>query len=122
LPHSSKRILIVDDDEPIRVLLDRVLRKEGFTVETARDGCEAVDKLSGENFDTILLDLRMPRMDGFEVLGFLERNRPELTEAVVLMTANLPAAAGVSGQGRFQRVLPKPFDLHEVLEAVRNPN
>jgi len=122
VPDSPKRILVVDDDEPIRVLLHRVLRREGFAVETASDGFEAITKLSRGDYDTILLDLRMPRVDGFGVLGFLEENRPDLAGAVVIMTANLPGAAGVQAEGRVSRVLPKPFDLGEVLATVRDPN
>src|SRR5690349_10359780 len=70
---ARKKILVVDDDDAIRMMVERVLRREKFEVETARDGFEAIEKLSGGDYATVLLDLMMPRVDGLGVLRFLEQ-------------------------------------------------
>jgi DNA-binding NtrC family response regulator len=116
---DSKRVLIVDDDDAIRTMVERVLRREAFEVDSARDGFEAIEKLAQNDYVAILLDLMMPRVDGLGVLQFLERYRPELSPAVIVMSANVPGATDAMREGRVSRVLSKPFDLNEMLEYVR---
>ena len=115
---ESKRVLIVDDDDAIRTMVERVLRRENFEVDCARDGFEAIEKIARNDYETILLDLMMPRLDGLGVLQFLERNRPELGRCVVVMSANVPGATDAVRAGRVSRVLAKPFDLHQLLDYV----
>ena len=86
------KILVVDDDDSIRLMVERVLRRANYEVDAARDGLEAIEKLSRNDYSAILLDLMMPRIDGFGVLDYLEEHRPELEPAVIVMSANLPAA------------------------------
>jgi len=117
---GNKRVLIVDDDESIRIMVERVLRRADFEVDSARDGFEAIEKLAWNDYSAILLDLMMPRVDGLGVLEFLERHRPELSPAVIVMSANVPGATDVGREGRVGRVLPKPFDLNELLDSVRS--
>jgi two-component system alkaline phosphatase synthesis response regulator PhoP len=69
----DKRVLIVDDDDPIRTMVERVLRRARFDVGSARDGYEAIEKLARNDYRAILLDLMMPRIDGLGVLHFLEK-------------------------------------------------
>jgi DNA-binding NtrC family response regulator len=116
---DSKRVLIVDDDDAIRTMVECVLRREAFAVDSARDGFEAIEKLAQNDYVAILLDLMMPRVDGLGVLEFLEQHRPELRPAVIVMSANLPGATDAVREGRVSRVLAKPFDLNEMLEYVR---
>ena len=113
------RILIVDDDDSIRLMVERVLKREQYQVDSARDGSEAVEKIARNDYDAILLDLMMPRLDGVGVLDYLEHNRPELGSAVIVMTANLPGATDVVKRRRVRRVLAKPFDLTDLLANVR---
>lgn len=115
----DKRVLIVDDDDAIRTMVERVLRREKFAVDSARDGWEAIEKLARNDYGAILLDLMMPRIDGLGVLHFLEENRPEMSEAVIVMSANLPGAVDAAREGRVSRVLEKPFDLHDLIDYVR---
>lgn len=116
---DSKRVLIVDDDDAIRTMVERVLRREAFEVDSARDGFEAIEKLARNDYVAILLDLMMPRVDGLGVLQFLEQHRPELSPAVIVMSANVPGATDAVREGRVSRVLAKPFDLNEMLDYVR---
>ena len=117
---ENKRVLIVDDDESIRLMVERVLRRENIEVDSARDGFEAIEKLACNDYSAILLDLMMPRVDGLGVLEFLERHRPELSPAVIVMSANVPGATDAAREGRVARVLAKPFDLSELLDCVRS--
>jgi DNA-binding NtrC family response regulator len=114
-----KPVLVVDDDDAIRTLVERVLRREKFEVESARDGHEAIEKLSRNDYATILLDLMMPRVDGLGVLRFLERERPHVGKSVIVMTANLHGAAEAATAAPAFTVLPKPFDIRQLIGHVR---
>ena len=116
---TEKPVLVVDDDDAIRTLVERVLRREKFVVESARDGHEAIEKLSRNDYATILLDLMMPRVDGLGVLRFLESERPDVGKAVIVMTANLHGAAEAAKARPAFTVLPKPFDLEQLIAHVR---
>jgi DNA-binding response OmpR family regulator len=119
LSSRPNRILVVDDDEAIRMMVERVLRRERFEVDTARDGFEAIEKLTKNDYGTILLDLMMPRIDGHGVLRYLEENRPEIARSVIIMTANLHSGRDAAASQPIFRVLSKPFDLHQLIENVR---
>lgn len=109
-------ILVVDDDDAIRTMVERVLRREHFEVEGARDGYEAIEKLTRNDYGTILLDLMMPRVDGHGVLRFLEessRNAP-----VIVMTANMQGGSEAAEAAPVVRVLPKPFDIRQLIQHV----
>lgn len=117
---NPNKILVVDDDDAIRALVERVLKREKFEVESARDGFEAIEKLSCGDYGTILLDLMMPRVDGHGVLRYLELERkPEETPAVIVMTANLQGAADAVEDRPQYRVLAKPFDIRQLIAHVR---
>ncbi|MFL6246095.1 MAG: response regulator [Thermoanaerobaculia bacterium] len=115
----NKKILVVDDDDAIRNMVERVLRREHFEVESARDGFEAIEKLSRNDYATVLLDLMMPRVDGIGVLRFLETERQAEPPRVIVMTANLQGADETKEAKPVFRVLPKPFDIHELVSHVR---
>jgi DNA-binding response OmpR family regulator len=119
LIEDSKKVLIVDDDEGIRVMVERVLRREHFEVDTARDGFEAIEKLAHNDYKAILLDLMMPRVDGLDVLRFLQEQRPDLEPAVIVMTADSPRAAEAAKLRNASRFLTKPFDLGDLLAEIR---
>lgn len=116
---QTERILVVDDDDAIRGLVERVLRRERYNVDTARDGFEAIEKLSRNDYATVLLDLMMPRIDGLGVLNYLEKTRAEEAPAVIIMTANLHSVGEVHRKSSVAGVLPKPFDLNQLLDHVR---
>lgn len=120
MEQQSERILIVDDDDAIRNMVERVLRREQYTVETARDGHEAIEKLAHNDYATILLDLMMPRVDGHGVLRYLVEDRPAPKPRVIVMTANLAGAAEAEKAPVTARVLPKPFDIRELVRHVRD--
>ena len=115
------KVLIVDDDEEIRALLQDMLVEEGHQVDTARDGQEALDRLHLESGWVILLDIMMPNVDGREVIRQLEVNFSLRDRNKVA----LMSAGGRLAQERLnltsnvvQALLPKPFDLDDVLAVV----
>ena len=113
---APEKILVVDDDDAIRTMVERVLRREAYHVESARDGFEAIEKLSRNDYGTVLLDLMMPRVDGHGVLAFLEQQ--EEPPRVIVMTANLPGASSTTAAKPVVRVLPKPFDISQLVAHV----
>jgi len=82
---SSVSILIVDDEEMMRNLLNRILSREGYKIRSAEDGVVALEVLKAEKFDIIISDMKMPRMDGFELLKIVKNEYPQI--GVIIMTA-----------------------------------
>lgn len=115
----NKKILVVDDDDAIRTMVERVLKREQFEVESARDGHEAIEKLTRHDYATVLLDLMMPRVDGHGVLRYLEQNRPAPKPKVIVMTANHQGATETADAPPVFRVLSKPFDIRQLISHVR---
>lgn len=100
-------------------MVERVLRREHFDVESASDGFEAIEKLSRTDYSTVLLDLMMPRIDGHGVLRFLEHEGPPIKPRVILMTANLHGAVEAMDAEPVVCVMPKPFDIGQLIQQVR---
>ena len=112
------KVVVCDDDEAICRMLSVVLAKEGLQVTVARDGQECVDCYRRERADVVLMDIRMPRMTGFEAMkAIIEIDR---TASVILMTAFAEVATAVKAikDGAFDYVI-KPFDLDEIRVLVR---
>ena len=109
----KNRILIADDEEDIRWILETSLKKSGFEIECAENGEDAVRKACEDPYSLILLDINMPDMNGFEVLTQL-RNR-EIDSPIIFITAqNTVSNAIDSIQLGAYDYLTKPFDLEEV--------
>jgi len=116
---TGKRILVIDDDLAIRVLLKAVLQRMHFDVDLAGDGAAGLEKLQGDGrFDLILLDLMMPKVNGYEFLkrldGVVDGNRPH----VIVFTA-----AGKRGVDKIPKdaicnSILKPFDLERFVEMI----
>src|SRR5512136_238881 len=84
-PLIRPKILVVDDDEDMRFTLQEVMTREGYQVATADDGIEALDKAQETMFELVILDVKMPRLDGIETLRQLRERNPELT--IIMVTA-----------------------------------
>ncbi len=107
------RILVVEDDEHLLFALVEALTDAGYEVRPAADGHLAIQRLATFTPDVILLDLMMPFMDGFEVLGWLRRNRAAVP--VVVASDADDYDAGVLGAAA---KLSKPFTVEQLLEAI----
>ena len=113
------RILVVDDDDDIREVMQELLAAEGFQVDGAKDGIDALGKLEAAAAPPlILLDMMMPRMDGEAFLNAL-RARPALANALVVVISGNTAARETAGNFQAAGCLVKPFELDELLGLVR---
>lgn len=112
-----RRVLIADDEANMRWVLERALSKAGYEVETAEDGQLALDRALTERPDLVLLDLKMPKMDGLNVLRTLKEHYPDLL--IVMMTAHGSTATAVEAmKAGAHDYLMKPFDIEELLITV----
>jgi CheY-like chemotaxis protein len=115
-PH--KRVLVVDDDEGVRDLLSAVLRMRGLTVDVASGGNEALDLIALNTYSVVLLDLLMPNVDGFAVLGRLHAGDNGSAPVVLVVTgAERPAIAQLDAQ-HIHGIVKKPFDPEELANIV----
>lgn len=85
----AKRIIVVDDDLYIRELYEEVLKDEKYEVDTAADGQEALDKIQKGGYDLILLDIMMPKVDGFGIMDNLKQNPPQTPNGPIVLLTNL---------------------------------
>lgn len=114
----QKRLLVVDDDNEIRELLEFDLAQSGYIVDTAKDGLEGLNKAVASHYDLILLDVMMPKMDGFEVCKNIKKTKPALP--VLLLTAKGTIVDKTSGfDSGADDYIVKPFDIQEVLLRVK---
>ena len=115
----TAKILVVEDDPDIRSILARFLGRRGFAVITAENGAEALDTLDREPFDLVLSDVRMPRMDGIELLRAVRQRDPEIQ--LVLMTAYSTVRDAVEAiQGGAADYVEKPIDFRRLERVVAN--
>jgi CheY-like chemotaxis protein len=110
------RILIVEDHTPTRMAMSRLIRQAGAEVTTARDGEEGLGYLLTQHFDVLLTDLRMPKMDGFELLQHAQTlPEPHRPKRVIAISGEYEAGAL---HGRPVQFLAKPFNLEALLEML----
>jgi len=116
---ATKYVLVVDDDEDCRILAQRVLWRAGYQVDTACDGVEGLQKISDKHFDLILLDVMMPRLDGFEVCSRIRQIKPNAETPVVMVTAldSLADMAKATESGA-QWLVNKPYDSRYLLSVA----
>lgn len=113
------RVLIADDEEAIRTLVSRMLKRAGFEPHEATDGQHAIEQLDARPFDALVLDLMMPRVDGFGVVEHLIDTQPAMMEKTVVMTA-FPKTAAKERLHHLCCILSKPFDMNELIGLVRD--
>ena len=113
----AQRLLYADDEEELRELVKSHLSLEGFEVTTVSDGIEAVEALTTSKFDLVLLDLKMPRMDGFAVLQHLSKLKS--APPVIMLTGmdDVTIASQCVKLGAAD-YLTKPYNFHELIDSV----
>jgi chemosensory pili system protein ChpA (sensor histidine kinase/response regulator) len=116
---ENNRVLVVDDDDDIREVMQEALVAEGFHVDLAKDGEDALHRLeSGHQAPVILLDMMMPRMDGEAFLKAL-REKPGMADAPVVVISGNAGAREKASDLHAAACFVKPFELDELLSVVR---
>jgi DNA-binding NtrC family response regulator len=115
---KTKRVLVVDDEESILDLLSEVLGEEGYQVDGVTSGLDALKKMKKKNFDVMLVDLKLPKMDGMELLRTVRTVEPQLP--VIVMSGNVSLQSVIQSirHGAYDYIS-KPFNLEEAVAAVK---
>ena len=112
-----KRVLIIEDNDPIRLLIVAALTKKSIEVDQAKNGREAIEKLSSGRFQAAVLDLMMPEANGSEVLRFIEE-QPQETRCIIISAASEATLNRAKESRVVHCALRKPFDIDELTRAV----
>jgi len=115
---NQKRILIVDDETNVRTVFSDVLRREGYIVKAVKDGPEAIKAIGEETFDLALVDLRMPQMDGIEVLENIKKRKPQISVIIYTVHGSVTTAVEAMRKGAAD-YLNKPFSPDELMIAIK---
>jgi len=115
------KILIIEDEEPIRRVLVRILNEEDskFEIHEASDGKKGLDSISKESFDLVLCDIKMPKIDGMELLQRTRKQNPSLPFIMLTGHGNIETAVESMKLGAYD-FIPKPPDLNRLITSVRN--
>jgi two-component system nitrogen regulation response regulator NtrX len=113
------KILVIDDERSIRNTLKDILGFEGYAVEVAENGLIGLEMVKGTDFDIILCDIKMPEMDGIEVLEKIIELKPETTVVMISGHGNIDTAVEAIKKGAFDFIV-KPLDLNRLLITIRN--
>src|SRR5437867_7222442 len=118
MSESRERILIVDDEENLVALFKRILQKEGYEVQCASSGEEALDKLETEWFDLVITDLKMPGMDGLELLSKGKAVNPTMPFIMLTAFGTVHSAVAAMKEGAYDYLV-KPVDNEEFTLVVK---
>ena len=116
---NKHRILIVDDEESMREFLSIMLHREGYQVEAAADGLQAVSRLKEQSFDLVITDMKMPRMGGFELLAHIRERFAETVVIMITAFSTTEEAVEAMKQGAYDYII-KPFKNDEIRLIVKN--
>ncbi len=115
--HETYRLLVVDDEADLREILTTSFKDAGYEVETASNGIEGLEYLAGHDVDCVLLDIRMPKKDGLEVLAAIRNNLANIPVIVITGLASTDQINEALSLGAYA-VIRKPFDIGEILATA----
>jgi two-component system nitrogen regulation response regulator GlnG len=113
---SLNRILVADDEESMRWVLSKALRKKGFTVDLAGDGDEALRLIQSQPYDLAVLDIKMPGISGLDLLSRIRESKQDLLVVIMTAEASMKNAVEAMKRGAYDYIT-KPFDL-DVIDAI----
>lgn len=116
---DTTRILVIDDERSIRNTLKEILEYENYEVDTAEDGFEGLELLSQKKYDVAICDIKMPKMDGIEVLDKIMQSYPDTPVVMISGHGDIDTAVGSIKKGAFD-FIQKPLDLNRILITLRN--
>lgn len=115
---NERVALVVDDDPACRTLMEVLLKRVGFEVDHAEDGEVALQKLRGGRYSVLLLDLLMPRVNGFDLLRELNLINPAMLQRTIVLTAATDRTTALFDDSRVFAFLRKPFDIQRLVSTV----
>jgi two-component system response regulator PilR (NtrC family) len=115
---DAARILVIDDDENIRKVLETILEDEGYIVETAETAKKGIEKSEKEFYNLALIDVRLPDMEGIELLSKLRSTKPKMRKIIVTGYPTLQNAVAAVNKGADAYVM-KPFEVEKILQTIR---
>ena len=115
------KILIIEDEQAIRNVLSNIIQEEdsSYEVELAENGIEGLEKITNNSFDLVLCDIKMPKMDGIDLLTKAMEIQPELTLIMISGHGDIDTAVDCIKKGAFDYIS-KPPDLNRLLNTIRN--
>ena len=116
---TDLRALIVDDDDPIRQMLTKIVERQNLHVDEARDGAEAIERIDSDGYCVILLDLMMPRVDGFAVLRHMKEQHPEKLQRTIVASAIPETEIRKRFDSPVYRIHSKPFDIQRLVGDIK---
>lgn len=117
---AGGRALVVDDDPAIRTLLKAIVEHQGYDVEAAKDGEDAIRHLDDGPFSLVLLDLMMPRVDGYAVLQHMKSSHPGLLRCTIIASAVPEVEIRRNVSAPVPRIHIKPFDMTRLIADIRS--
>jgi len=111
-------VLVIDDDAGIRKTLSKILEREGYLVETVGDGMQAIEASRERVFNVALIDIRLPDMDGIDLLDRLKKTEPKMVKIVITGYPSLSNAVEAVNKGADGYIL-KPFEAGGLLEMIK---
>ncbi|MGA6924137.1 MAG: response regulator, partial [Desulfosarcina sp.] len=116
-PPHTRRVLLVDDEDRFAMQMRILLEKRHFQVVTAGDGLQALDLIAAQPFDAVVMDIRMPTMDGLTALGRIQEKQP--APAVIMLTGHATLETGIEAlrQGAFDYLM-KPCDIEDLVAKL----
>jgi CheY-like chemotaxis protein len=111
-------VLVVEDEKPLLNLMATALRREGLTVATARDGAEGIESMTREKYRVVLLDLMMPRVNGWEVIDWLKQHQDRRPRSLIVVSAADRNVFADLDPTIVNAIIVKPFDTWELAGYV----
>lgn len=113
------KILVIDDERSIRNVIRELLEIEGHTVKAAENGIQGLEMIGSEPFDLVISDIKMPEMDGIDLLGKLNETHPDTTVVMISGHGSIDTAVECIKKGAFDYI-EKPIDMNRILVTVKN--
>lgn len=115
---QKQKILAIDDEEIVRKSCERILRPAGYDIDTSADGMNALRMIGAKKYDLVLTDLKMPNMDGLEVMAAIKKRLPSAKVIIVTGYSTLDNAVKATLTGAYNYI-EKPFSPESLLSVVR---
>lgn len=118
---TNKKILLVDDEKNLRILVKEVLEEEGFKVTAVASGMECLERLKKTKPDLIIMDMMMPKMNGYDTIKEIRKNPKNESIKIVVLTVSKVADAAKFQLSKYNvsDYINKPFDNKELIERIK---